>query len=104
MGEGGGRGGEKLGIKLKLSFSWGLGLAELGKKEMGKKIDPGRARLGKKIDQLVVYTSLLIIQDKAECGKGTGLHWGGHHIGNMYAGDGWTPHILSSKIVGFHPA
>ena len=24
-------GGEKLGIKLKLSFSWGLGLAELGK-------------------------------------------------------------------------
>ena len=30
------------------------------KKEMGKKIDPGRARLGKKIDQLVVYTSLLL--------------------------------------------
>ena len=28
------------------------------KKEMGKKIDPGRAPLGKKIDQLVVYTSL----------------------------------------------
>ena len=28
------------------------------KKEMGKKIDPGRAQLGKKIDQLVVYTSL----------------------------------------------
>ena len=28
----GGGGGEKLGIKLKLSFSWGLGLAELGKK------------------------------------------------------------------------
>ena len=27
-----GGGGEKLGIKLKLSFSWGLGLAELGKK------------------------------------------------------------------------
>ena len=26
---GGGWGGEKLGIKLKLSFSWGLGLAEL---------------------------------------------------------------------------
>ena len=26
----GGGGGEKLGIKLKLSFSWGLGLAELG--------------------------------------------------------------------------
>ena len=25
-----GGGGEKLGIKLKLSFSWGLGLAELG--------------------------------------------------------------------------
>ena len=24
-------GGEKLGIKLKLSFSWGLGLAELAK-------------------------------------------------------------------------
>ena len=24
--------GEKLGIKLKLSLSWGLGLAELGKK------------------------------------------------------------------------
>ena len=47
---------------------------------------------------------LFRIQDKAECGKGTGLHWGGHHIGNMYAGDGWTPHILSSKIVGFHPA
>ena len=30
------------------------------KKEVGKKIDPGRARLGKKIDQLVVYTSLLV--------------------------------------------
>ena len=29
------------------------------KKEMGEKIDPGRARLGKKMDQLVVYTSLL---------------------------------------------
>ena len=28
------------------------------KKEMGKKIDPGRARLGKKIDQLEEYTSL----------------------------------------------
>ena len=28
---GGVGGGEKLGIKLKLSFSWGLGLAELGK-------------------------------------------------------------------------
>ena len=28
------------------------------KKEMGKKIDPGRAWLGKKIDQLVVNTSL----------------------------------------------
>ena len=27
-----GGGGEKLGIKLKLRFSWGLGLAELGKK------------------------------------------------------------------------
>ena len=26
----GGGGGEKLGIKLKLSFSWGFGLAELG--------------------------------------------------------------------------
>ena len=33
MGWGGG-GGEKLGIKLKLSFSWGLGLAELGKIEV----------------------------------------------------------------------
>ena len=30
MGWWGGGGGEKLGIKLKLSFSWGLGLAELG--------------------------------------------------------------------------
>ena len=28
------------------------------KKEVGKKIDPGPARLGEKIDQLVVYTSL----------------------------------------------
>ena len=28
------------------------------KKEMGKKIDPGRAQLGEKIDQLVVFTSL----------------------------------------------
>ena len=28
------------------------------KKEMGKKIDPGRARLGRKMDQLVIYTSL----------------------------------------------
>ena len=27
-----GGGGEKLGTKLKLSFSWGLGLAELGNK------------------------------------------------------------------------
>ena len=33
------------------------------KKEMGKKIDPGRARLGKKMDQLVVYTSLHIVQN-----------------------------------------
>ena len=32
VGWGGCGGGEKLGIKLKLSFSWGLGLAELGKK------------------------------------------------------------------------
>ena len=31
------------------------------KKEMGKKIDPGRARLGKKIDKLVVYTSLICL-------------------------------------------
>ena len=30
------------------------------KKEMGKKIDPGWARLGKKMDRLVVYTSLRI--------------------------------------------
>ena len=29
------------------------------KKETGEKIDPGRARLGEKIDQLVVYTSLV---------------------------------------------
>ena len=28
---------------------------------MGEKIDPGWARLGKKIDQLVVYTSLRVI-------------------------------------------
>ena len=28
---------------------------------MGKKIDPGRARLGKKINQLVVYTSLQVL-------------------------------------------
>ena len=28
------------------------------RKEMGEKIDPGRARLGKKMNQLVVYTSL----------------------------------------------
>ena len=28
------------------------------KNEMGKKIDPGRARLGRKMDQLVIYTSL----------------------------------------------
>ena len=28
---GGGWGGEKLGVKLKLRISWGLGLAELGK-------------------------------------------------------------------------
>ena len=33
-GGGGGGGGEELGIKLKLSFSWGLGLAELGKIEV----------------------------------------------------------------------
>ena len=30
----GGAGGEKLGIKLKLSFSWSLGLAELGKNDV----------------------------------------------------------------------
>ena len=30
------------------------------KKERGEKIYPGRARLGKKIDQLVVYTSLIL--------------------------------------------
>ena len=29
-----GGGGEKLGIKLKLSFSWGLGLAELDNKSL----------------------------------------------------------------------
>ena len=29
------------------------------KNEMGKKIDPGRARLGEKMDQLVLYTSLV---------------------------------------------
>ena len=29
------------------------------KKEMGKEIKPGRARLGKKMDQLVIYTSLV---------------------------------------------
>ena len=28
---------------------------------MGKKINPGRARLGKKIDQLVVYTSMYLL-------------------------------------------
>ena len=28
-----GGGGEKLGTKLKLNFSWGLGLAELGKSQ-----------------------------------------------------------------------
>ena len=31
------------------------------KKEMGKKIDPGRARLGEKMDQLVLYTSLAVV-------------------------------------------
>ena len=30
---------------------------------MGGKIDPGWARLGKKIDQLVVYTSLTILDN-----------------------------------------
>ena len=30
--------GEKLGIKLKLSLSWGLGLAELGKNESGGEV------------------------------------------------------------------
>ena len=35
-GWGGGGGGEELGIKLKLSFSWGLDLAELGKKSLFK--------------------------------------------------------------------
>ena len=29
------------------------------KKEMGKKIDPGRVRLGKKMDRLEEYTSLV---------------------------------------------
>ena len=33
------------------------------KKEMGEKIDPGRARLGKKMDQLVEYTSLQRLLD-----------------------------------------
>ena len=31
------------------------------KKEMGKKMDPGRVRLGKKMDRLEEYTSLIII-------------------------------------------
>ena len=31
------------------------------KKEKEKKIDPGRARLGEKMDQLVLYTTLAII-------------------------------------------
>ena len=31
------------------------------RKEMGKKIDPGWARLGKKMDRLVVYTSLITV-------------------------------------------
>ena len=30
------------------------------KKEMGEKIDPGQARLGEKMGQLVVYTSLCV--------------------------------------------
>ena len=30
------------------------------KKEMGGKIDTGQARLGKKMDQLVLYTSLTL--------------------------------------------
>ena len=30
------------------------------KKEMGEKIDPGQARLGGKMGQLVVYTSLCV--------------------------------------------
>ena len=34
----GGGGGEKLGIKLKLSFSWGLGLAELGNNKLNNTI------------------------------------------------------------------
>ena len=35
------------------------------KKEKGEKIDPGWARLGKEMDQLVVYTSLQINYVKA---------------------------------------
>ena len=31
------------------------------KKEMGKKIDPGRVRLGKKMDRLEEYTSLKLL-------------------------------------------
>ena len=37
------------------------------KKEMGKKFDPGRVRLGKKMDQLVVYTSLNLILSLIIC-------------------------------------
>ena len=42
------------------------------KKEVGKKIDPGRARSGKKIDQLVVFTSLAKPQLKLQLAR---LSW-----------------------------
>ena len=43
------------------------------KKEMGKKIDPGRAQLGEKMDQLVLYTSLVLEKETSinnNCSQG----------------------------------
>ena len=45
---------------------------------------------------------LLRIQDRAECGEGTGLHWGGHRSYfldwvNNWAWEGGTPHIIVDK-------
>ena len=37
---------------------------------------------------------LLRIQDRAECGKGTELHWGGHHTENSILGWGDTAHTF----------
>ena len=51
VGWGGGEVGEKLGIKLKLSFSWGLELAELGNNYSQDQLSMGGSKDDIFIDQ-----------------------------------------------------